>query len=323
MSSSSISSPNPTETIDALLEHYLSLLDQYTNLRNQLNALQSSMYQSIARANFSAERGVRYYGQDYYDERMQAGRRVRIRVEGKGSEKGKELGGNAAMDAVEDHPVFVVRGYPGEETEEEGRDETERLNGEKEKKVKEEVKGKDGKHAAGDDSETTSGQSPNDSPQQEPTPQTTTPTDEAKEDKPSTKNPSSTKKNDPLRWFGILTPPALRQAQSHAIQAVERLIPQLATISAEMAAVELAVRRARKRRAKEEKKKKKLPEETGRLEKEEDGGLEKGGGEGVVVVVETKEEVEKVVEENGNGTGDDGVGLDVLGEKLRGVEVAG
>jgi len=58
---------------------------------------------------------------------------------------------------------------------------------------------------------------------------------------------------DPLRWFGILTPLPLRQAQGHSIKAVEVIIPRLATLSAEMAGLELEVRRARKRRAKAEK----------------------------------------------------------------------
>ncbi|EKJ76303.1 hypothetical protein NXS19_009101 [Fusarium pseudograminearum] len=57
--------------IDELLERYLGLLDEYTQLRQTLSQLQSGVYQNIARANFSGERGMRY-GQDHYDERMQA-----------------------------------------------------------------------------------------------------------------------------------------------------------------------------------------------------------------------------------------------------------
>ena len=53
------------DTIDALLERYLSLLDEYTTLRAQLARLQTSMFQHLARANFSAERGLRY-GPDFY-----------------------------------------------------------------------------------------------------------------------------------------------------------------------------------------------------------------------------------------------------------------
>ena len=57
--------------IDALLERYLGLLDEYTQLRKSLSQIQSNVYQNIARANFAGERGMRY-GQDHYDERMQA-----------------------------------------------------------------------------------------------------------------------------------------------------------------------------------------------------------------------------------------------------------
>lgn len=59
--------------IDALLERYLHLLHDYTTLRKELSTLQTGMYQNIARANFSAERGMRY-GADFYDDRMQASR---------------------------------------------------------------------------------------------------------------------------------------------------------------------------------------------------------------------------------------------------------
>jgi hypothetical protein len=59
------------------LERYLGLLDEYTQLRQSLSQLQSGIYQNIARANFSGERGMRY-GQDQYDERMQAIRLLSI-----------------------------------------------------------------------------------------------------------------------------------------------------------------------------------------------------------------------------------------------------
>ncbi|KAF3770499.1 hypothetical protein M406DRAFT_245834, partial [Cryphonectria parasitica EP155] len=57
---------------------------------------------------------------------------------------------------------------------------------------------------------------------------------------------------DPIRWFGVLTPPALRQAQSCAVDTVEHIIPRLVTVDRAMREVEIEVRRARKRRAKAE-----------------------------------------------------------------------
>ncbi|OAA71381.1 hypothetical protein ISF_01932 [Cordyceps fumosorosea ARSEF 2679] len=59
---------------------------------------------------------------------------------------------------------------------------------------------------------------------------------------------------NPLRWFGVLVPQALRDAQTEAVRTVEDVVPRLASVQAEMAHVEIEVRRARKRRAKAGKK---------------------------------------------------------------------
>lgn len=52
---------------------------------------------------------------------------------------------------------------------------------------------------------------------------------------------------DPLNWFGILVPPALRTAQSNFEGAVSDLVPALASISEEMKRAEIEVRKARKK----------------------------------------------------------------------------
>ncbi|KAI1841238.1 hypothetical protein JX266_012550 [Neoarthrinium moseri] len=72
-----------TDNVDALLERYLHLLHEYTTLRAELSSLQTNMYQNIARANFSAERGIRY-GPDFYDDRMQALRRLAVATNDEG-----------------------------------------------------------------------------------------------------------------------------------------------------------------------------------------------------------------------------------------------
>ncbi|KAF5543722.1 vacuolar ATPase assembly VMA22 [Fusarium mexicanum] len=66
--------------IDEHLERYLSLLDEYSQLRKSLSRVQSDVFHNIARANFAGERGMRY-GQDHYDERMQATRLLAIEQE--------------------------------------------------------------------------------------------------------------------------------------------------------------------------------------------------------------------------------------------------
>ena len=51
---------------------------------------------------------------------------------------------------------------------------------------------------------------------------------------------------DPLNWFGILVPPALRASRSNFQSAVIDIIPALASTTNEMKEVEIEVRRARK-----------------------------------------------------------------------------
>ncbi|KAK4138299.1 hypothetical protein BT67DRAFT_5737 [Trichocladium antarcticum] len=183
--------------IDALLQRYLLLLDTYSTLRAELNQLQASLFQHLARANFvAANRGQRY-GQDYYDQRMQAQRRTTLTQGGGG-------GGGGGVEGAP--PVVMTVGVYPPPTAADGDDGDEKADSEE-----------------NDQEERAAAPNPNPNPA------------------------------DPLRWFGILTPFPLRQAQGLAIQAVEEIIPRLANVSAEMAAVELEVRRARKRRAKAKK----------------------------------------------------------------------
>ncbi|KUI64573.1 hypothetical protein VM1G_01065 [Cytospora mali] len=191
-----------TDTIDALLERYLSLLDEYTTLRTKLGQLQTGMFQHLARANFSAERGMRY-GPDFYDERMQATRRVIPSLESDVAVfrvvACDELSSSSSSsDTTENTPSNPVSDSPAA--------------------AKVEESGEAGS---------------------------------ASEDKVEKEGGAKKQRSkDPLRWFGVLTPLALRQTQGCAIEVVEQVIPKLVSVSAAMQDVEIQVRRARKRRAK-------------------------------------------------------------------------
>jgi hypothetical protein len=65
-------------------------------------------------------------------------------------------------------------------------------------------------------------------------------------EEPKEKIKTTKKSNDPLKWFGILVPPALRTAQSAFINAVETPIPQLATLARDMRMQEIEIGRVRK-----------------------------------------------------------------------------
>ncbi|KAH8674108.1 hypothetical protein BX600DRAFT_547709 [Xylariales sp. PMI_506] len=188
--------------VDALLERYLHLLHEYTSLRSELSQLQAGVYQNLARANFSAERGMRF-GQDYYDDRMQASRRVLVTLDGQAA------------------PVF---GIVGDDPEEPGRQPPTDNPGSETAARGEVVEGQAPAAVAEQESEMETKKPPSGS--------------------------QNSRKNDPLKWFGLLTPLPLRQAQSQSVQAVEKVLPRLLSVNAEMAQMEIEVRRARKKRAK-------------------------------------------------------------------------
>ncbi|KAK5006360.1 hypothetical protein LTR16_006148 [Cryomyces antarcticus] len=199
--------------LDSLWEKYLLLLDQYQSAQQQLAQHLSSLRQghlSLARANFSSPSRIRY-GQDYYDERMQASRRVTV---------------GSTDDSI--HKISIAS--------------------------------RDGVSAVYPAGKSTGKY---EEPRQEPTPPATPqtapdPEPEVKLSKPSEtdehtkKNPES-ETRDPLNWYGILVPPALRAAQADFISTVERPVPELVNTAQQMSTVEVEIKRVRKELKKGEK----------------------------------------------------------------------
>lgn len=163
------------------------------------------VYQSLARANFSAERGVRY-GQDFYDERMQASKVVSTvySEDGLAGFELVDLNAKTTSEAAKTKDIEEKLAQTKLEEQEQAHDE--------EKSADE----------AGPD------------------------------EAPKLESLKPSKSKDPLRWFGILSPPSLRQTQSSASQLVEAAV-KVSSVDAEMRGVEIEIRRARKRKAKNEK----------------------------------------------------------------------
>jgi coiled-coil domain-containing protein 115 len=178
--------PSISTQIDILLESYLTLLDTYTTLRANLSKEFSAGFFSLAQAQRSSTLGSgRRYGEDFYDERMKAGRGVSIRMSRTVTE------GETDDDAHHGEGIIEVSVRRIEASQSQSSDTN--------------------------TSETSSTKSETDSTN----PTTTT-----------------TKPKDPLRWFGILTPPALRQSQTAFIGAIEGLMPALINTSNQMLALE-------------------------------------------------------------------------------------
>lgn len=201
--------------IDSLLERYLSLIDEYSRLREDLTKLQTGVYQNIARANFTSERGMRY-GQDHYDERMRALRVLNIEL------------------AADNVPNFTMKSVDPP---------VDGAAGDDDKSQEEAEKGTDSKEDETEKEETADTTNVHEIPTDRSEEQQI---DKEKDEKNKAKKPN----HNPLHWFGLLAPQPLRTAQTLSIQAVEEAIPRLVSVNAEMEHVEIEIRRAKKKRAK-------------------------------------------------------------------------
>ncbi|KAF2757473.1 hypothetical protein EJ05DRAFT_501008 [Pseudovirgaria hyperparasitica] len=195
------------DKIDHLLERYLELVDEYQKTRIQLSSHMSSGFISLAQSNFASR--VRY-GQDQYDDRMKAWRRARISQTDSGLTKLDLLSLNLTpttnTSESADQASSDEKVHPD--------------NDQQPRHTKDDgqtINTENGQH----------GRSPEKSPNR--------PSDESEE-----------KIVDPIRWFGVLVPQALRTSQSHFVQAVDDPIPKLCNILREMRILESEIGRTRK-----------------------------------------------------------------------------
>ncbi|KAI5357439.1 hypothetical protein Slin15195_G038010 [Septoria linicola] len=233
--------------LDELWIRYLQLLDEYTNAQTAIKKHMSAGFFSLAQANFKSTRGR--YGQDYYDERAVASTRV-------------------AIDAQDDSYAFEIRksGPDVDEQPVRGREE-------------------DANHDSEDSKGASQSEKPNiksekdTSADQLPTPEAT-PEPESKRESTDTNEASSTASKtestvetsnserptdeeetpkvnlqDPIRWFGILVPPTLRQAQASFSKALldETAMTKAVNTSRGLREAEVEIRKLRKSIKKAEK----------------------------------------------------------------------
>ena len=207
------SSPDPSTLIsrlDALLSQYLTLLDTYTTLRTQLSSQFSSGFLSLAHANRNATATLgagRRYGEEGYDERMKASRAVRI----------EELKSRLRLeDATE---------------QDEADDEEEKDGNDIDEKALATHPGRLNDVTAENEQDST--------PETEkgralPNADTADEISHISFSTPGLTSPST----DPLRWYGLLIPPTLRQCQSTFTTSITNTIPSLLTITSQMSALE-------------------------------------------------------------------------------------
>ncbi|KAI1616390.1 hypothetical protein EDD36DRAFT_134243 [Exophiala viscosa] len=209
-----------SERLDRLLESYLQLLDTYTILREQLSKDLSAGFFALASSNRNSSLGPgRRYGEEGYDQRMKALRTVRF-------------------EPKTTYPsIKAAREEPEISTEETAQ-------------VKEETSTEGQPAETPSDPGTQLGGTPSKTKSQENDKQ-----NDSKSSSPSnpthnrshltlcynytihTSTPPPTSK-DPLKWYGILVPPPLRQCQTHFRNAVSSTIPDLLSTTSEMQLLE-------------------------------------------------------------------------------------
>ena len=199
------------DRLDALWTSYLSHLDAYTEHQKLLQKHMSSGFLSLAKANFNARDGVRRYGKDYYHHRAVATKRVNI----------------TESEAENEKPgVNILRWTPPKHDEGEESDaavEVEKV-GEKDEEVTQQP-----------------------SPPSTPDNSTSQEARNLNDKQSSVRNPAKTPlESDPLRWFGILVPPALRSAQTSFSSAVDNAIAEAVNAARAMRECEVEIRKLRK-----------------------------------------------------------------------------
>ncbi|KAJ9623954.1 hypothetical protein H2203_005400 [Taxawa tesnikishii (nom. ined.)] len=99
------------DRLDNLWEKHLQLLDRYDQAQKQLSKHTSSAFFSIAQANFKSPSRARY-GQDYYDERMQATRLASIQSTENGQYTISVLKPQANVGQPEPTTIPAAKGSP-------------------------------------------------------------------------------------------------------------------------------------------------------------------------------------------------------------------
>ncbi|KAL5358170.1 hypothetical protein BJX96DRAFT_36896 [Aspergillus floccosus] len=224
-----------TQTLDDLLERYLHLLDQHQKLQSQMASCLSSGFISLAQANYACPPGRRY-GEDYYDDRMKATRRMTIRTPctttNNLSAKDEDQSDNS--DTFE--YTFQIETVRTEEPEEDPKNDRPPSPKNSDPSDDESALEKD----ATKPSKVPDSPKPSNPGEASRTESEYTTTSESK-----SKSKTKPRSSDPLRWYGILVPPSLRSAQKSFTAAVEGHLSELANVTVEMQSAEKEIARVR------------------------------------------------------------------------------
>ncbi|KAG2421449.1 hypothetical protein HFD88_005424 [Aspergillus terreus] len=221
-----------TQTLDDLLERYLNLLDQHQRLQSQMASCLSSGFMSLAQANYACPPGRRY-GEDYYDDRMKATRRMTIQTRCAATNNLSAKDTDQSDKSSTFQYTFKIETAKTEEPEEDPKNDG--------------APSPESSDPSDDQPASEDATKPLKAPD---TPEPSGPDEASKtglESTTTSKSKSKTKprSSDPLRWYGILVPPTLRSAQKSFTAAVGGHLSELASVTAEMQLAEREIAHVR------------------------------------------------------------------------------
>lgn len=240
--------PDPVARLDALLEIYLGRLDTYQRLREQLSQNFSAAFLSLAHANRTSNLGSgRHYGEERYDERMKAGRRVEILGKSEEADEArlKDVGRYPGTESKSGKMFFAIKQYRPTSPESE---DVAKSSVPTETKLQTLNSGVVDTASTSPQSKCASWathSSAISTASTEARPASASPFSANHPDFEPSK-PKSKKLLNPLNWYGLLIPQSLRGAQTSFTRALEDQIAQLVNVQAEMAGLEAQIRQLRK-----------------------------------------------------------------------------
>ncbi|KAJ5124720.1 uncharacterized protein N7515_008545 [Penicillium bovifimosum] len=219
-----VASVDLARRLDTLLEQYLHLLDRQQRLQSSLAKDLSVGVFALAQANFSSS-PARRYGPDYYDGRMKATRTISIESERNAegpighAQEGKHKIGSPGYNYS--FSCKSTRSHRSEKAD-----------------VNEESQSSDWEQSEPPEAteDTTTGDATGSVPS-DPSEIKITP------EKPKTD--PKTLRSDPINWYGILVPQSLRRAQKSFTNVIDNQVPDLASTTVEMRALEQQINQLR------------------------------------------------------------------------------
>uniref|UniRef100_A0A093XWA1 Vacuolar ATPase assembly protein VMA22 n=1 Tax=Talaromyces marneffei PM1 TaxID=1077442 RepID=A0A093XWA1_TALMA len=235
------------QQLDNLLERYLLLLDTHQKLQESLGKQLSSGFFQLAHANYVSP--GRRFGEDFYDERMKATRRLRNVTSLPDNDQDSswiDTRLERVQFEVEYKSVINSKNDEQEELNDAGQDVEKAATETVADDTQPDHTDETNQQAEKSSGITTPPTQPQDAAKNNNEDKGTGSTTKTKSETVTKKKKKIFRSDDPISWYGILVPSSLKSAQKSFTEAIDDGIPHLVSVISEMRRVEDMVYELRK-----------------------------------------------------------------------------